>query len=69
RSLPLWLPRDAGGMLARSDAGIRALGVVRRPLAETMRDVLADERERGLDRPRASGLARDEELEVLATLG
>jgi 2'-hydroxyisoflavone reductase len=69
RSLPLWLPRDAGGMLARSDAGIRALGVVRRPLAETMRDVLADERERGLDRPRASGLTRDEELEVLATLG
>ena len=69
RSLPLWLPRDAGGMLARSDAGIRALGVVRRPLAETMRDALADERERGLDRPRASGLTRDEELEVLATLG
>ncbi|OUE21480.1 NAD dependent epimerase/dehydratase family protein [Clavibacter michiganensis] len=69
RSLPLWLPQDAAGMLARSDAGLRALGVPRRPLAETMRDVLADERERGLDRPRASGLTRDEELEVLATLG
>ncbi|MBF4617182.1 NAD-dependent epimerase/dehydratase family protein [Clavibacter sp. VKM Ac-2873] len=69
RSLPLWLPGTAAGMLARSDAGIRALGVRRRPLPETMRDVLADERERGLDRPRLSGLTRDEELEVLATLG
>jgi 2'-hydroxyisoflavone reductase len=69
RSLPLWLPRDAAGFLARSDEGIRALGVRRRPLAETMRDVLADERGRGLDRPRRSGLARDEELEALATLG
>jgi 2'-hydroxyisoflavone reductase len=69
RSLPLWLPGHAAGMLARSDAGIRALGVGRRPLAETMRDVLADERERGLDRPRLSGLTRDEELQVLTTLG
>jgi 2'-hydroxyisoflavone reductase len=69
RSLPLWLPREAVGMLVRSDAGIQALGAARRPLAETMRDVLADERERGLDRPRISGLTRDEELEVLATLG
>ncbi|KDP90668.1 MULTISPECIES: NAD-dependent epimerase/dehydratase family protein [Clavibacter] len=69
RSLPLWLPGTAAGMLARSDAGIRALGAARRPLAETMRDVLADERERGIDRPRASGLARDEELQVLAALG
>jgi 2'-hydroxyisoflavone reductase len=68
RSLPLWLPREAAGMLARSDAGIRALGATRRPLAETMRDVLADERERGLDRPRLSGLTRDEELEVIASL-
>jgi 2'-hydroxyisoflavone reductase len=68
RSLPLWLPDDARGMLARSDAGIRALGAARRPLAETMRDVLADERQRGLDRPRLSGLTRDEELEVIASL-
>ncbi|RIJ55300.1 NAD-dependent epimerase/dehydratase family protein, partial [Clavibacter lycopersici] len=41
RSLPLWLPPLAAGMLARSDAGIRALGAGRRPLAGTMRDVLA----------------------------
>jgi 2'-hydroxyisoflavone reductase len=68
RSLPLWLPREAAGLMARSDAGIRALGAVRRPLAETMRDVLADERERGLDRLRRSGLTRAEELEVLASL-
>lgn len=69
RSLPSWLPREAAGLMARSDAGIRALGATRRPLAETMRDVLADERERGLDRPRASGLTRDEELAAIAALG
>ncbi|WP_052129112.1 NAD-dependent epimerase/dehydratase family protein [Clavibacter michiganensis] len=69
RSLPLWLPTDVAGMLARSDAGIRALGAARRPLTETIRDVLADERERGIDRHRVSGLTRDEELAVLATLG
>ncbi|MFT2692420.1 NAD-dependent epimerase/dehydratase family protein [Clavibacter zhangzhiyongii] len=68
RSLPLWLPREAAGLMARSDAGIRARGIRRRPLAETMRDVLADERERGLDRPRLSGLTRDEELELVASL-
>ncbi|MDQ0743680.1 2'-hydroxyisoflavone reductase [Clavibacter sp. B3I6] len=69
RSLPLWLPREAAGFASRSDAGIRALGARRRPLAATMRDVLADERARGLDRPRRAGLTRDEELEVLASLG
>ena len=68
RSLPLWLPREAAGLMARSDAGIRALGAPRRPLAETIGDVLVDERERGIDRPRVSGLTRDEELAVLATL-
>jgi len=67
-SLPLWLPREAAGLMARSDAGIRALGASRRPLAETIGDVLADERERGIDRPRVSGLARDEELAVIAAL-
>ncbi|OUE08427.1 NAD dependent epimerase/dehydratase family protein [Clavibacter michiganensis] len=69
RSLPLWLPHDAVGLTARSDAGIRALGARRRPLAETVRDVLDDERARGLDRPRRSGLTRAEELQVLAALG
>jgi 2'-hydroxyisoflavone reductase len=68
RSLPLWLPHEAAGFMARSDAGIRALGIRRRPLAETLRDALADERERGLDRPRGSGLSRDEELAVLDAL-
>jgi len=68
RSLPLWLPSDAAGLMERSDAGIRALGARRRPLAETMRDVLSDERERGLERPRVSGLTRAEELAVLSDL-
>lgn len=43
-------------------------GLERRPLIETLQDTLADERERGLDRERRAGLARDEELELIADL-
>lgn len=47
-------------------ARAEAAGLVRRPLEETAADVLADERARGLDRPRLAGLTREEELAVLA---
>jgi hypothetical protein len=50
--------RDASAYLA---AGGRI-----RPLGETIERVLADERARGLDRPRRAGLTRDEELALLA---
>ncbi|MDU0367769.1 reductase [Microbacterium sp. KSW4-17] len=66
RSLPLWLPAEARGFSRRSDAAFLSSDGRRRPLAETMRRVLDDERARGIDRPRRAGLAPAEEAEVLA---
>lgn len=68
RSLPLWLPADMHGFSTRTNAVYRNTGGTFRPLADTLRDSLADERERGLDRVRRSGLTREEELAVLADL-
>lgn len=65
RSLPLWLPAEARGFSRRSDTAFLTSGGTRRPLAETMRRVLDDERARGLDRPRRAGLTAAEEAEVL----
>lgn len=67
-SLPLWLPDDLTGFATRSNALYRALGGRSRPLRETLERVLADERERGLDRARHAGLTRDEENALLALL-
>jgi hypothetical protein len=69
RSLPLWLPRDMPGFATRSIAAYRAAGGRLRPLRATLERTLADERERGLDRDRKSGLSRPEELALLAELG
>lgn len=69
RSLPLWLPADAIGFMRYRNAAYRASGGALRALAETTADVRDDERTRGLDRPRRSGLTRAEELEVLESLG
>lgn len=66
RSLPLWLPAEARGFSRRSDAAFVASGGRRRPLAETMRRTLDDERARGIDRPRRAGLTPAGEAEVLA---
>lgn len=68
RSLPLWLPDGYGGMMQMDTTRAEAAGLVRRPLEETVADVLADERSRGLDRPRAAGLTREDELAVLSAL-
>jgi 2'-hydroxyisoflavone reductase len=68
RSLPLWLPRDMPGFSTRSIAAYRAAGGKLRDVSETLARTLADERERGLDRERRSGLTRDEELALLASL-
>lgn len=68
RSLPLWLPVEMQGFATRSNAAYRQAGGAFRPLAETLRDTLADERARGLDRERRSGLTREEELAVIAEL-
>jgi nucleoside-diphosphate-sugar epimerase len=70
RSLPLWLPLpEYAGFGNRSDARALELGLRRRPLEETLDDVLADERARGLDRPRRAGLTRAEETALLSEVG
>lgn len=66
RSLPLWLPEEFSAMMRRSDAAFRAAGGRTRPLEETIERVLADERARGLDRERRSGLTAVEEASLLA---
>ncbi|MDR6865427.1 nucleoside-diphosphate-sugar epimerase [Microbacterium resistens] len=68
RSLPLWLPADMPGFMTRSNVAYRAAGGRLRPLDETIGDVLADERLRGLDRPRRAGLDRGAERDVLSAL-
>lgn len=68
RSLPLWLPPSHHGMGMMDDARALELGLVRRPLEQTLADTLDDERRRGLDRPRSAGLDRSDELELVAAL-
>lgn len=66
RSLPLWLPSEASGFATRSSARHRLLGGALTPLRQTLADTLADERARGLDRERTAGLARGDELALIA---
>jgi hypothetical protein len=54
--------------MTRSNAAYAAAGGTLRPLAETIARIVADERERGVDRERRAGLRRDEERELLAAL-
>lgn len=68
RSLPLWLPADMPGFATRSNTAYCLLGGRLRPLPDTLRRTLDDERLRGLDRRRAAGLARTDELALLAAL-
>lgn len=68
RSLPLWLPSSHHGMGMMDDARALAYGLERRPLADTIRDTLEDERDRGLGRERKAGLSREDELELIAEL-
>ncbi|MFJ4225462.1 NAD-dependent epimerase/dehydratase family protein [Microbacterium sp. NPDC089695] len=69
RSLPLWLPAEMTGFMTRSNARYRAGGGELRDLDETIARVVADENERGVERPRRAGLTRADELELLARLG
>jgi len=68
RSLPLWLPRDMPGFSTRSNGAYRAAGGRIRGIRDTLARTLADERERGLDRERRSGLTRTAELSLLDEL-
>lgn len=65
RSLPLWLPRDMTGFATRTNGVYLAEGGSLRDVRATLERTLADERARGLDRPRAAGLTRAEELQLL----
>jgi nucleoside-diphosphate-sugar epimerase len=68
RSLPLWLPVEMTGFMTRSNAAFHATGGSLRPLTETIADVVVDERFRGVNRARRSGLMRAEERTLLAEL-
>ena len=65
RSLPLWIPVEAAGLARRSNAAYLAAGGAVRPLADTLRRTLVDERTRGLDRERRSGLTAEDEAALL----
>ncbi len=64
-SLPLWLPLGDSGFARRNGERFKAAGGIERSLEQTLEDVLSDERARGLDRVRRSGLSRTEELVLL----
>jgi nucleoside-diphosphate-sugar epimerase len=68
RSIPMWVHEtpDMVGWARRSGAAAQAAGLRHRPRAELVRDVLAWERGRGLDRPRRAGLSAADERELLA---
>ncbi|MBP3979100.1 NAD-dependent epimerase/dehydratase family protein [Microbacterium sp. BLY] len=68
RSLPLWLPPEMRGFMTRSNVRYRSSGGTLRPLDDTVERVVADERERGVDRERRAGLTRTEERALLDAL-
>ena len=67
RSLPLWLPLpEYAGFMARSTAAAQALGLVARPLEDTLADTLAWEVSSGPGRARKAGLSPRDELALIS---
>jgi 2'-hydroxyisoflavone reductase len=68
-SMPQWIADPQWqGFQARNGAAAAAAGLRHRPLAELVTDVLAWEREMGLDRQRKSGLSAERERELRLAL-
>ena len=66
RSLPLWLDDpDWYGFNARDSAAARQVGLVTRPLADTLADTLTWEQAQDLDRVRQAGLTPADERALL----
>lgn len=67
-SLGLWVDDDGAGARCgfHGDSRYLATGGRRRPFRETLADVLAEERSRGLMREGTYGLSRERELELIA---
>ena len=70
RSLPLWLPLpEYAGFMARDVSAAEALGLVARPLEETLRDTLEWELRAGPGRQRRAGLSPADEVALLVAAG
>jgi nucleoside-diphosphate-sugar epimerase len=67
KSLPLWMPDEDRGFMAHDHRKAIDAGLKHRPFEDVVADVLAYERELGLDRERAAGLTPAEEAGLLTT--
>ncbi len=65
KSLPLWLPAEDQNMLNRAGAKFTT---PQRQLEQILSDIFEDEKYRGLNRKRRSGMSRNFELSLIAKL-